>query len=423
MSIRASASACEISPAAPMPLAGFTGAKRMSTGISQPLYASAVHIRGGAGGCIMIALDLFSIDPHMAASIREKVFCATGTPRDKIFISTTGCHSAPYAEDAVYLRSDPSYAPADSAYRAYVIQKSVQAASESAVSTRPASMALVAFDRPGTGALLVKGNNGRVIATVIVYDDVPDYMGRDNTVISADMVGTLRENLGRRLGSDAVTLFMSAPCAEQIMQERADYGEAAAQAAGKTLSDELISRIMMLRASDFSSDFTVAGVAVDLHGLPRRELPHIFEAAAHVTDAKQAVATAGIGQHPDAVAAAQWNLLEASRTMGLVIAYKEGFFEKAMHADEPQVVQSLRIGPITLLGVPCCVSRSAAQNIVERSASGVWLAQCVNGTMMGSTLTWEDPLCGSGFTLRGPVFQGSVGEKLASAIMRALAGC
>ncbi|MFU8779554.1 MAG: hypothetical protein ACNA71_00845 [Kiritimatiellia bacterium] len=423
MSLRASASACEISPGLPIPLSGFAGTKRVSTAIKQPLFASAVHIRGGSGGCIIISLDLFSIDPQTAAAIREQVYAATGTPRENIFITTTGCHSSPYTEDAVYLRGDPSFAATDPAYLEQVIQKSVQAASESAVSTRPASVAVVTFDAPGTGALLVKGDNGRVIATVIVRDDIPDYMGRENADISADMVGTLRDTLKRRFGSDAVTLFISAPCGEQLMQQRADYGEASAQAAGKKLSEDLLARIMTLRTSDFSSDFAVAGGIIDLPCLPFRSLPHIFEAAACVTVAKQAVALADHGQDPDQCADARWSLIEANHAMSLAVAAKEGVLEATLRAYGPAVVQRLRVGPITIIGVPCYLSRHAARKIISQNVPGVWLAQCVNGTMLGSMLSCQDALHGTGFLLRGPAFEASVADDLTGAIMHASASC
>lgn len=419
MSIRASAAACDISPDTPIPLAGFTGGQRISEKIGHPLYASAVHIRGGAGGCIIISLDLFSLDPMTSSIIRQRVSSATGTRPENVFVSVTGCTASPYTEDALYMKNDSSFASPNSDYVELVIDKSVKAASEAAVSSRPASMAVVNFNRPGTGALIIKGENGRVIAAVVVKDDVPDYLGHNNTNISADFIATLRENLTRRFGGDPVIAFIPAPCGDQLMEERPDYGSNSADAAGKKLTDDIISRIKTLKSTDFSSDCPVNGSIVEMYNLPRRDLPQIAEASALLNNAGKAAMMVDPHQDPSQRKLARWALIEANRTMSMVLAFKEGSLETALQAYDPTLIQSISIGPIRIIGVPCLMLRHTAQEIISQTAPEVWLAQGVNGTLMGSILSSGGAADDFRGRLLSPVFERSVADKLILSITQA----
>lgn len=421
MSIRASASACDITPEDPLPLAGWTGSKRISGDTSSPLYASAVHIRGGAGGCIILSLDLWTLDPLTSAVIRQKVSTATGTRKENVFIAVTGCTSAPYTEEALYLKNDPSFALPDKAYMEMVVSQSVKAASEAAVSSRPASMALVPLARHGTGALIIKGENGRVIAAVIVKDDSADYLGSSNSNISSDFTGYLRTRLTSRFGGDPVIAYIPAPCADLILETRHEYGTAPAEAAGKALSDELIAGIKTLKASDFISDFTVNGSITELHSIQRRTLPQITDALAMLNAAGKSAMTMDSAQDPAQRKLAKWSLIEANRTMSMVIAFKEGTLEAGLQAYDPVILQSISIGPVKIIGVPCCMLRNTAQQIMSKAGPGVWLAQGVNGTMMGSLFSSSGSMEDLRGRLLSPVFERDTADKLTNAIIKTAA--
>ncbi len=112
---------------------------------------------------------------------------------------------------------------------------------------------------------------------------------------------------------------------------------------------------------------------------------------------------------------ARWALIEANRTMSMVLAYKEGILETAMQDYDPVYVQSLTVGPLQIIGLPCAILRSCAQSILAQLGPGIWLAQHVNGTMMGSVLT-----CGSDEQLEGrllsPVFERDVAGRLLTTV-------
>lgn len=419
MAIRASAAACDITPDESMPLAGFTGRKRDSKGEGYPLYASAVHVRGGSGGIIIISLDLFSIDPSAAELIRKQVSSATGTRETNVFVCTTGCMSAPYAEHALYMKHDPSYADVDVDYMEWVVEMAVKAASEAAVSSRPASIAIVKSSAGGT--IIVKGENGRVIAAVIVHDDVPDYLGPDNDTVSADHVGALRSKLTSRFGGEPVIAYIPAPSADQILEKRASYGEDAAKAAGESLADSIVAQLKTLKSSDFMPDPSVSGSLIDLYSLPRRELPQLTDASALLNAAvKMSVSGGESTSDPSQQKFARWALIEANRTMSMVLAFKDGVLETAMQEYDPVYIQSLTIGPINIIGIPCAVLRACARHLASQAGPDVWFAQGVNGTLMGSIMT-----CGTEQAdgrLLSAVFERDVAGRLITGIMTATSG-
>ncbi len=409
MAIRASAATCDITPDDGTLLAGFTGQRRVSDGCGYPLCAAAVHIRGGAGGIIILSLDLYSLDPSTSQTIRKRIASATGTREENIFVAATGCSSAPFTEHALYLKNDPSFAQPDEEYIDHVIEMSVKAASEAAVSSRPASVAVIHLDTPGTGAFIIKGENGRVIAATIVHNDVPNYLGPDNMKASSDFVGALREKLTSRFGGDPVIAYIPAPSGDQLLEERQSYGDEEATTAGHSLADLLVSKLKTLKAGDFLPNCSVGGKLLDLYSLPRRDLPTLADASALLN----AATTMGQGEEaaddPNQRKLARWALIEANRTMSMVMAFKEGILETSMQDYDPVYIQSMTVGPLTIVGLPCTVLGSCAQSILSQAGPGVWLAQAINGTMMGSVLTCSGD-------------QGLEGRLLSSVFEREVAG-
>ena len=117
----------------------------------------------------------------------------------------------------------------------------------------------------------------------------------------------------------------------------------------------------------------------------------------------------------------KWAMIEANRTMSMVMAYKEGKLEAAMQDYDTVYVQSMQVGPLTIVGLPCAVLRNCAQHIVKQCGPNVWLAQGVNGTLMGSVLTCsgEEQIEGR---LLSAVFERDVAGRLISSVIKASAG-
>lgn len=417
MGIRASASVCEITPDTSLPLAGYCERARLSTGSLTPLQACAVHIRGGSGGIIALSLDVQHLAPSLSKQIRAKVSAATGTREDNIFVCATGCSSAPYAEHAVYLRNAASYARPDEDYSNMLVAQSVKAASEAAVSTRPVSIAAVNFDTPGTGAIILKAENGRAIAAIICTDDTPDFMGNNNTLLSSDFVGYLRETLSAKFGGEPVVVFIPGPSGERLLEDRPAFGADEAKRAGQNIASLLISKLKVLRGSDFSSEIAVDGSISEIYSVPKIDIPPLQNASALLGAASKMNMSESQSDNPAQRIFSKWALIEANRTMSAAMAKEEGMLSESLNEYDPVLIQSLNIGPVSIIGVPCLMLGKCARHILQSAPPGTWLAQAVNGNMIGSLLSCnqEDGIRGR---LLSPVFDRNAAQPIIAEILR-----
>lgn len=407
MSIRASASARDITPKqGQVPLMGFPGALRHSTGVRDPLMASAVHLRGGSGGIILVSLDLFHLGPTYVRRIRDGIEKATGTPIENIFIGATRCHSAPPADDALYWFTDPCFSAPDAAYMDFVVGEAVHAAAESAATSRPASVATVASEAAHTGTVLVREDaSGRIIAIVAVHRDVPDYLGPANTELSADLLGAARKRLAARFGGEPILAYYpSATGASSLTTGAEVTGRKDTDAAGVAFAESIVAQVRSLSGQDFSSDISFNGKQVSVTNLPRRGIG-IRERAALVEASDERHASVAF--------------IEKRGILGFMAAEKQGHLQPVLDAYEPAYLQLLRIGDQQLLGVPGTLHTDCLAEIlgVGETAKNAWVSECINGDLQGGILT--GPMgSAQGCQLHSGIFLPEAGLALVAGVRR-----
>lgn len=402
MSIRASVSAREITPSKEVLLAGFTGNSRTSTGVRDPLYASAVHLRGGSGGVIVLSLDLLHIDPSTAQRIRRGIFDATGTREQNVFVTTTQNHSGPASSSLLYLSNDPAYAEPHQEYVDFVIQQAVLAASEAAVASCPSSAAIVTLDKPGTGALLIKSEKGRLLGMVLVYDRAPCTLGPANTTLSSDFLHVLRQILARKFGGAPVLAYVVAPSADRLLAAQPEYGESQAAKAAEDLANLIVSKVKALKGSDFMPNIEMGGRMDGMPELPHKNLPGLLDAvsaqAVAVTEEDRVTA---INPDPARRRALRWTTLEASRTLGFVVAKQKGTISRVAAESPATKLQVLQLGKIRLCGIPGAVTSECALQLLPLLGNDVWLTECFDGDLQGSIISFEGKPRGSFRLLSG----------------------
>src|SRR5512138_2016514 len=111
----------DVSPTSPMFLVGYPHVPRTSTGVHDPLLASALCLRGEAGAVMLVAVDICFISPATAREVRQRITRATGIPDEAIFVSCTHTHSGPVTIDYLTFRDDPCVPPTDPAYVEYLV--------------------------------------------------------------------------------------------------------------------------------------------------------------------------------------------------------------------------------------------------------------------------------------------------------------
>lgn len=376
MSIRASASARKITPEKPTLLAGYHESERLSTGLRDDLYVSAVHIRAGQGGLILLSLDLYSIDPNTIFEMKKGIREATGTPEKNIFIGTTQTHSAPVTNKFLCSEDFPSVTP-DQEYLDFVINQTIQAASESAVSSRPASIASLPLESPGSGVLLIKDNStNRILATVIVDPRLPNRLGPLNTLVSADFVGSIRGRLMKRFGGNPVVVFFPATSNEKISSPcNQNKGKDQAMSTGCEIANLIVEKLKKLSIRDFHCKATLEGNVKQI-------------------DTLQA---------------------EPETAGRVVLPITKQMIGEALYQYRRVSIQMMRIGATKLIGLPAMINPGCAMNLIIETDIDTWLAQCINGDMLGSVL---DNQSDSGFKLLSKYFAPETGQLLADAAIQ-----
>ena len=85
----------DITPTAVVPMGGYSDG-RLSTGVKDPLYATAISFSDGDGNTlVMVALDLTRSYSEIIPTVRMYVAEKTGIPFDNILTSASHTHSGP----------------------------------------------------------------------------------------------------------------------------------------------------------------------------------------------------------------------------------------------------------------------------------------------------------------------------------------
>lgn len=88
----------DITPPIGTPLVGYYE-KRVSDGILDPLYVTAVAVNDGESTALIISVDCVGISAEISNDIRSQIVNACGVEFDKIFLSSTHTHLGPGMSD------------------------------------------------------------------------------------------------------------------------------------------------------------------------------------------------------------------------------------------------------------------------------------------------------------------------------------
>ena len=140
MGVKAGIATRVVTPEAGVKLFGYPRFKRVSTEVSDPLLASALHLRSGASGIILVSLDLFWMDTPTAKSIRSRISDAVSMTEPHLFVACTNNHSGPAMARPVCWMCDYRVPKPDEAYVEKVAFESVEAAGAAAATTMPSEV-------------------------------------------------------------------------------------------------------------------------------------------------------------------------------------------------------------------------------------------------------------------------------------------
>lgn len=94
----------DITPAEPVPLAGYGGKTRMSQRVEHPIWLKALALRDDTGATsVLVTADLVGLSSKMVRRISEQALKKHQIPRERLILNTSHNHSCPATEDVLWL--------------------------------------------------------------------------------------------------------------------------------------------------------------------------------------------------------------------------------------------------------------------------------------------------------------------------------
>ena len=438
MTLMAGAATADISPTRPAALFGYPHVERISTGVHDPLLASALHLRDGESVAVLVALDLLVLDPPTARAIRRAVAQKLAVPEASVFISCTHTHSGPITSRLLAWHDDPAVPRPDPAYLQFVEDRVLDLVDRAARAAVPVEIAWTTADARGVGGnrlspsgvtdpevgiLAVREAGGeRLLAVAVIYGMHPTVLHEDSTLVSSDFPHYARQQLCDVFGESLVVLYHSAPCGNQsprFVVRGQTFGEA--ERLGRSLGRAIALSLAGLENQRFRGGGPLAGklLAVDL---PRRTLPRVAEAqrllAEYRAEYERLKSAPG---EPAKVRTAECAVFGAEGTLALARLEERGEIEQVLQAYRPIEVQAVRIGEGCLAGLPGELFTEYALDIKRRWPGKVFPVSLVNGHLQGYVVTADAAQAGGYEALTSVLDGPKAGERLARAALELLA--
>jgi neutral ceramidase len=229
MVLQAGAAIIDVTPQKPMFLHGYPHVERISEGIHDPLYASAMVLDNGKIQIGFCAVDIVFISREITERVREKVETATGIPGQNIMISASHTHSGPVTFSDIF--HDPVVPKADPEYISYLVDRLVQVYVEAFQNKRISKIAFTTANGSGVGGnrrsktdavdsevpvlVLREIKTDRIFAISTIYCMHPTVLHEDSKLYSADFPGYTREYIKNKMSEKVVLLYHTGPSGNQ----------------------------------------------------------------------------------------------------------------------------------------------------------------------------------------------------------------
>lgn len=401
--LTAGAAARPITPGKPMFLFGYPHVERTSTGVHDPLMASALYMTDGVTPILFVANDIIFVPKDLAARARARIEEKTGIPAGHIMISATHTHSGPNTTNTLSNEADPVVPPADPAYLRHMEDGIVDAALEAVAGAKPAEAGLAEADgamvgtnrrdpagpsQPRVPVLAVRERDGGpFIALMLVVSMHPTVLHEDSTLVSGDFPGMTRQYLQANVaGAGCPIVYHSGPCGNQSPRHvtRANTFEEAERLGaglGRSVEDALA-------GVRFNAAMHLAAAATGVD-LPLRSFPGVEDAERRLAEVKERLERLRREGAPRAeVRTAECDWFGAEETVTLARAAASGRLAETAAACLPAEIQALRIGPWTFVGWQgeCFVEFGLA---VQESEPDTYVIALANGELQGYLVTRE----------------------------------
>jgi neutral ceramidase len=409
MRLRAGVGVQEISPRQPMFLVGYPHVPRLSTGIHDPLLASALYLANDQAALLLLSVDVLFITRESARFCREAIARECGLPAAHVLISATHTHSGPVTAPMLAWREDPVVPAPDPEYLEAFHNGIIRAAVEACRAARPAELAVTTTQVSGVGSnrlapngpfdaeagILAVRSEGRLLAVNLIYGMHPTVLHEDSRLVSADFPGYARQAL-REEFPGLTTIYHTAP-AGNLSPRYHVRGQTFAEAErlGRRLGGLVAASLKGLGPEDFRSEVSLAARDGSAELIPNR-FATVAEAQLRLDEARQhfeRLRCEGAAHGP--LRTAECVVFGCEEGLTLAKAQAAGETARLQEHYRQAEVQVFRIGEVLLVGLPGEQFVEYSLQIKREAPARTFVVSLANGELQGYIVT---PEAGKGFS-------------------------
>ena len=205
-------------------------------GVESNLYATAMYLKDGETGVVFVSCDVLTIPNKMAKKIGKEAEALTGIPADNIVVCATHTHSGPNTVPIFGMEADKDYITnfengiieairsakvSCSEGKLFIARGELEGygfnrrfiMSDGTIETHPLKNDphIVKPEGPDSKDIFLWysiNTEGEPSGAAVNYGCHPTVMERDNDLLSSDYPGKVVEYVSKKLGADAVALFL-----------------------------------------------------------------------------------------------------------------------------------------------------------------------------------------------------------------------
>jgi len=401
--LQAGAAVADVTPRESVFLFGYPNVRRWSTGVHDPLLASALYLYDGQTGTLFIAVDVVFISLATSKKVRQRLSQIVRLPEDHILISATHTHSGPITVNCLSNEHDSIVPAVDAKYVQWLEDRLVDAGICAIRAAEPAQIGVATADAAGIGTnrrdpdgpadlavpvLMMRRQRDRSpIALMLICCMHPTVLHEDSTLISGDFPGLTRKHLQQHVvGPDCPVLYHTGPAGNQsprhviranTFDEAIRLGDIIGIAVKKALTN-------ITFITDVPIECRISKIDLPLRSLgPESDARSKLEASVRHLEALR---KGGASRTQIRTAECDW--FGAAETVTLAEAAADGRLAQFATACLPAEVQLIRIGKWNFVAWPGEVFVEFGLHVKARCPN-TFIINYANGELQGYIVTQQ----------------------------------
>lgn len=432
--LQAGTAIIDVTPTKPMFLHGYPHVERISEGINDPLFASALILDSGVKQICFCAVDVIFISKEITEKVRKGVEAATGIPAHYIMVSASHTHSGPVTVSDHF--NDPIVPKADPEYVAELIEKLKEVCVKAHINKRQSLIALAVADGSGIGGnrrsktdvvdaqvpvLVIKdAKTAKLMALSVVCCMHPTVLHEDSKLVSGDFPGYARDFISRELGKDVVMLYSMGPSGNQsprhfIKSNTLDE----AKRLGELLGKRILHAVNGLDDLDFQGEVAL-DIARSALELPRKKFMPLASAMRKLEQVKAKLAKMrNEGAPSSEVRTVECDWFGAEENLHLAKMAADGTLEEVYRTVLPAEVTVVGIAGCWFVFLPGELFVEYSLAIKASAAKNTFVVSLSNGQLGGYIVTEEAEKEG-GYEASNGIFSAGCGKILVDEVLALL---